>query len=38
MQYLVQYYIHNDVIKEIKHAKYLGVIITDYCLSWNVHN
>ena len=24
---LMQYYIRNDVIKEVKHAKYLGVIM-----------
>ena len=28
--------IQNDVIKEVKHAKYLGVII-DHHLSWNEH-
>ena len=33
---LTQYYIQNDVIKEVKHAKYLGVII-DHHLSWNEH-
>ena len=33
---LTQYYIQNDVIKEVKHAKYLGVI-TDHHLSWNEH-
>ena len=32
----MQYYIQNDVIKEVKHAKYLGVII-DHHLSWNEH-
>ena len=32
----MQYYIQNDVIKEVKHTKYLGVII-DHCLSWNEH-
>ena len=32
---LMQYYIQNDVIKEVKHAKYLGVII-DHHLSWNI--
>ena len=32
----MQYYIYNDVIKQIKHAKYLGVI-TDHRLSWNEH-
>ena len=33
---LIQYYIQNDVIKEVKHAKYLGVII-GHRLSWNEH-
>ena len=33
---LMQYYIQNDVIKEVKHAKYLGVI-TDHRISWNEH-
>ena len=32
----MQYYIQNDVIREVKHAKYLGVII-DHRLSWNEH-
>ena len=32
----MRYYIQNDVIKEVKHAKYLGVI-TDHRLSWNKH-
>ena len=32
----MQYYIQNDVIKEVKHAKYLG-IISDHHLSWNEH-
>ena len=32
----MQYYIQSDVIKEVKHAKYLGVII-DHRLSWNEH-
>ena len=30
----MQYYIQNDVTKEVKHAKYLGV---DHYLSWNEH-
>ena len=33
---LMQYYIQNDVIKEVKYAKYLRVI-TDHRLSWNEH-
>ena len=33
---LMQYYIQNDVIKEVKHAKYLGFIF-DHHLSWNEH-
>ena len=33
---LMQYYIQNDAIKEVKYAKYLGVII-DHHLSWNEH-
>ena len=33
---LMQCYIQNDVIKEVNHAKYLGVII-DHRLSWNKH-
>ena len=32
----MQYCIQNDVIKEVRHAKYLGVII-DHHLSWNEH-
>ena len=32
----MQYYIQSDVIKEVQHAKYLGVII-DHRLSWNEH-
>ena len=32
----MQYYIQNDAIKEVQHAKYLGVI-TDHHLSWNEH-
>ena len=33
----MQYYIQNDVIKEVKHAKYLGAI-TDHRLSRNEYN
>ena len=32
----MQCYIQNDVIKEVKHTKYLGVIIGPH-LSWNEH-
>ena len=32
----MQCYIQNDVIKEVKYAKYLGVIINHH-LSWNEH-
>jgi len=33
---LMQYHIQDEVIKEVKYAKYLGVII-DHHLSWNDH-
>ena len=33
---LMQYYIQNDAIKEVKHTKYLEVII-NHRISWNEH-
>ena len=33
----MQYYIQNDVIKEVKHAKYLGVIIDHGINTFELH-
>ena len=30
----MQYYIQNDVIKEVKNANYLGVLLTSSIMEW----